>query len=71
MDFEVQEGSRSPFTITGRPGGVNRRVPGRNCDQANQNSGIRINGFSRIPFSGPFTRDTRIARQLVQDLDAR
>lgn len=32
---------------------LNSRVPGRNCDQANQNSGIRISGFSCVPFSGP------------------
>src|SRR5688572_20766772 len=34
---------------------LNSRVPGRNCDHANQNSGIKISGFNCVPFSGPFT----------------
>jgi hypothetical protein len=71
MDFEVQEGSRSPFTITGRAGGVNRRVPGRNCDQANQNSGSGLTASAASPSAALSLGILRIARQLVQDLDAR
>src|SRR5215471_8608372 len=32
---------------------VKRRVAGRNCDHANQNSGTRMSGFSCVPFKGP------------------
>src|ERR1043165_4151871 len=31
------------------------RVPGRNCDPANQNCGTRISDLSCVPFSGPST----------------
>src|SRR5262249_46313293 len=36
-------------------GAVKSRVPGRNCDQANQNSGMRMSGFNCVPFIGPAT----------------